>query len=194
MACYHDEEWLRAEYVDAERTTTDIADECDVTAETIRRWLNKHDIDLRVTWLSDGEKEQIRERYRNTTLKQKEIAEEFGVSEAKVSNIVSDIDRYEPASLYQHVTERGYVSYQLYYGGEHVARFYEHQVVALLDGYEMGGSNVVHHENGVPWDNRPENLSVMSREEHQKNEMNGPIGNKGKEHWRKSKNEPLRES
>ena len=27
---------------------------------------------------------------------------------------------------------------------------------------------VVHHENGIPWDNRPENLETMSPEKHRK--------------------------
>jgi len=44
---YHDAEWLEQEYVENKRGTPDIARECGVVKETIRRWLHKHDIPVR---------------------------------------------------------------------------------------------------------------------------------------------------
>lgn len=42
---YHDEDWLRQQYCDENRSTYDIADECGVEAETIRRWLEEFAIE-----------------------------------------------------------------------------------------------------------------------------------------------------
>ena len=44
---YRDEEWLREQYVERERTTTDIADELGCGAKTVQRWLKKHGIETR---------------------------------------------------------------------------------------------------------------------------------------------------
>jgi len=50
---------------------------------------------------------------------------------------------------------------------EHV---YVHQMVAIADGADpsdlFGGIHEVHHANGIPWDNRPENISVVTPASH----------------------------
>ena len=38
---YRDEKWLREQFVEKGRSTTEIADECDVTRSTIGNWINK---------------------------------------------------------------------------------------------------------------------------------------------------------
>ena len=46
---------------------------------------------------------------------------------------------------------------------------YEHRVVAEQKiGRRLEKNEVVHHINGIRWDNRPENLEVMDRIEHSK--------------------------
>lgn len=47
-----------------------------------------------------------------------------------------------------------------------------HQLTAISSGADpheiFGGDKVVHHENEMPWDGRPSNLSVVTREEHRR--------------------------
>jgi hypothetical protein len=44
---YRDAEWLREQYRVQKRSTASIADECDCSKETIRRWLDRHGIGTR---------------------------------------------------------------------------------------------------------------------------------------------------
>jgi len=41
---YRDQKWLRQEFVEKGRSTTEIADECDVSRHTIRNWVNKFNL------------------------------------------------------------------------------------------------------------------------------------------------------
>lgn len=41
---YRSEEWLREQYIDQDRTQTDIAEECNVSQSTIRNWRDKYNI------------------------------------------------------------------------------------------------------------------------------------------------------
>jgi len=44
-----------------------------------------------------------------------------------------------------------------------------HRLLAVSEyGYEKVCNNVVHHKNEVKWDNRPDNIEVMSRTVHAK--------------------------
>lgn len=63
---YTDEDWLREQYIDKRRALNDIADECNVSAETIRRWADRHNIDTRsaseatkVEWEGADERRQM---------------------------------------------------------------------------------------------------------------------------------------
>lgn len=42
-----------------------------------------------------------------------------------------------------------------------------HRLLAVAEnGVDAVADNIVHHRNGIRWDNRPSNLETMSREEH----------------------------
>jgi hypothetical protein len=65
------------------------------------------------------------------------------------------------------VTDEGYTYISTQFGDE---RWYVpiHRLVAVAEfGIEaVQESTDVHHRNGVPWDNRPENLGLMDHAEH----------------------------
>lgn len=44
---YRDEDWLREQYRESGRSMKDIADECDTYPPTIKRWLDRYDIETR---------------------------------------------------------------------------------------------------------------------------------------------------
>jgi transposase-like protein len=51
------------------------------------------------------------------------------------------------------------------YGGDKAA--YIHKLVAIAEyGWDAVDGKLVHHENEIKWDNRPENLTPLTRREH----------------------------
>lgn len=52
-----------------------------------------------------------------------------------------------------------------------------HRLVAVAEyGFDEVDGKVVHHKNGVKWDNRLENLQPMLKEEHQRMHQNLEVG------------------
>jgi len=80
---YRDEEWLREKYIEEQMSMSDIAQECGVYHDTIRRWLIKNDISTRearprpenlVTDKRLTDPEWLREKYVKERMTAKEIA------------------------------------------------------------------------------------------------------------------------
>lgn len=40
-----------------------------------------------------------------------------------------------------------------------------HRLIAIAEGFDIQGKEI-HHKNGIKWDNRPDNLEVLSHQEH----------------------------
>jgi transposase-like protein len=183
---YHNEEWLRTEYVEKRRSTTDMAEECGVSAQTIIRWLKKNGIDRRGQSEAQIAEKQpfhdetwLREQYVNQGRSMQDIADECGVTP---SGIKKWIDKFEieTRGSADHLKEgpaRFFTKEQN--GYEYVASKHDyktdsamvHQLVAIAEGANpskvfSNGRYHIHHKNGHKWDNRPENLELRSSKTH----------------------------
>lgn len=69
-----------------------------------------------------------------------------------------------------HTEKSGYEVWSTNKSPDGYDNFSVHILTAIMGGedpYEVFAENTnVHHKNGIPWDNRPENLEVMDRREH----------------------------
>lgn len=147
---YRDEERLRELYHGQDMTTREIADKLGCTNGTISRWLNRHDIEARPNWKE-------------------------GVEAAKEAN------RVEYVQMRTLEGERGYE----YWGtkvredGERTMKImYVHRLLAIAEyGFDAVADMDVHHKNGIPWDNRPENVVPVDSLEHASYHSNQRWGN-----------------
>lgn len=89
--------------------------------------------------------------------------DKFGIERAVDEKYVRDASR-NPASYT--ITDRGYErALSMTEDGTH--EIYIHRLVAIAEhGVEAVKDKIVHHRNKIPWDNRPENLELMTQSEH----------------------------
>lgn len=125
------------------------------------------------------DEDRLRELYIDKGMSSTEVAEELGCSQATIPRWLKryDIpiqkpynDLTRPASFFTH--KRGYERWATEYDGEawHIP---VHKLVAIADGADpskmfSNSEYSVHHKNEIPWDNRPENIQVVSTSEHHK--------------------------
>lgn len=89
---YRDEQWLREQYVEQQRSRNEISEDLDCHPMTVGRWLKRFDIEVRSKTehlLSDPRLEDpdwLRERYFDDGWDQSDIAEECGCHTSTVSN------------------------------------------------------------------------------------------------------------
>jgi uncharacterized protein YjcR len=89
----HDEDWLREQYCDQERSTVDIADELNLSHSTVRNWLDRHGIEFRDRHeaQADGDVEPLqdedwlRREYWDKGRTATDIGEELGVYDSTVN-------------------------------------------------------------------------------------------------------------
>jgi hypothetical protein len=103
-----------------------------------------------------------------------EIAEKLGCSVKPVYSRIEDTRSISEANriwtwklpLKIETSQDGYERFQTKVHGEEMS-FAHHRLIAVAKhGFDALSGNVVHHKNGVPWDNRPENLELMKQSRH----------------------------
>lgn len=93
---YRDAEFLRKEYVEQRRSAATIADNCDVSASTISRWLERHGIDRDPAYQNES---WLREQYCERGRKIADIAADCGVGKSTISYWLGRHDITERESL-----------------------------------------------------------------------------------------------
>jgi len=131
------------------------------------------------------QEETLRRLYCEENLSTIQIADQFGVNKETIRNwmIRHGIERRDKADKHrrEHATfktgSKGYEWWRDYHGGEKVVGV--HQLVAVAEyGFDMVAGKDTHHRNKIPWDNRPENIEVMSQSEHSSTHARERVGDK----------------
>lgn len=187
---YHDKEWLREKYEDDVLTMKEIGDLCGVSRTTISDWMDRHGIEKRSQketqrLQQEGkhtDREWLAQEYHGKSRSLEDIARECDVDAVTIMNWMerhgiprrgsSDHLREEKATLVE--KQDGYISAQVRApkgaDNERDAVFI-HQLVAIANGADphkvfSNGEYQCHHKNGFRFDNRPENVELLSGEDH----------------------------
>ena len=124
-------------------------------------------------WQDKSKMEELFERGYTQT----EVADMFGCSQSTISKWKAEFgiegNRQDKNGRsknipYFRTKETGYEVVGSWNGEEGTTdRVYIHRLIAFMDeGLDSLDGNYIHHKNRIPWDNRPENIEVMSPEEH----------------------------
>lgn len=175
---YKDKEVMEQLYVEKGMTTIEISDLFGCSDSTIGRWLKNHGVEIRGRHgYEEGawkDAELVNHLYHDKSMSGPEIADALGCS---VGPIYARIDKTRsfgeankiwqlklPASF--KTSENGYERASSKLDGEKDS-VAVHRLVAVSEyGFDALDGMVVHHKNGIPWDNRPENLEVMPQSLH----------------------------
>lgn len=166
---WRDEERLRELYIEEGIDQPEIAEMMGCSRDTIWRWCEKFDIQR--PW---KDPDKLRELYWEEGLSLSECADKLGCSAQNVKNWLDKTGLGTRSQSQAQVTNTapiclnnwGHESIYHQYKGENYGVLV-HRLLAVAEfGHDAVVENVIHHKNGIPWDNRPENLEPMSAEEH----------------------------
>ncbi len=144
---YRDKEWLETQYIEKEKSTRQIAGELNCSYETIRRWVNRHGIEF-------THSQKVKESWEGADKRKEKVGERF-----------AEIHKTIHPFFFTHKSGYERVGSSDGDGGTDFVTV--HRLVAVAKyGIEEVKDMVVHHRNGVKWDNRPENLEIMTAENH----------------------------
>jgi len=179
-AKYKQEDYLREMYISKDKSTADIADELSVANSTIAYWLRKKNIKKDVVSRGRGskyrDKNYLQRKYVQEGLSLSEIADDCGTCTENVRRWAHKHDLNVKGVKSKHpnyfTRKNGYEVVRDYFDGD-IVEVRIHRLVAIangeLDPSEVNGSQKhVHHKNRIRYDNRPDNLEVLSASDHMK--------------------------
>jgi len=137
---YTDREWLNTQYRENGKTMREIADECDVTAAAILKWLRRYNIETR------DEAYHKRVEPIGITYSKGELGDIPGPYAYAMSSLKVNGEREHYAvGLHQLLA---------------IAKGADPHKVFSDGAYHC------HHKNGLRWDNRPSNVELKKAEQH----------------------------
>ena len=188
---WRDKETLMRLYHGEDMTSYEVADELGCSSSAVLTNLEKNGIEKKEPGVQyEFDADVIEEMYHEKRMPISDIADEFDVSYTAIYNFMdrNDIEtnrtmyrggRNNYASYFQ--DNNGYMRWSTSYNGER-AHCLVHRLLAVAEyGFDEVADKVVHHENGVKWDNRPENIKPMTKKAHDSHETsllweNGVLG------------------
>lgn len=125
--------------------------------------------------MSYKDPQRLHELYHDEGLSTPQIAERFDVTAPTIHRwlMKHDIETRSPPEGKRKRHSRQPVpfktrrddGYERWDNGQRVVLVHRLQAVALF-GFDAVAGNHIHHRNSIPWDNRPENLEVLSASDH----------------------------
>lgn len=150
------------------KNCSEISDIYDCSTTPIMNRLRENGIELHgpeAVHIDEKELEKASNKF-NTI---KELTEEFNCTYGTIKRKLEKYNIEEPEYHHRKATLadiNGYQSMQCGVVGKGVL---VHRLLAVSEyGIEEVKDKVVHHKNGIKWDNRPDNIEVMNRAEHTK--------------------------
>lgn len=111
-----------------------------------------------VPWQDEETLRRFHQRY---GMSGRQIADVLGCSAATVPRWLNRYNIFTPVSL-STTPDKGYEKCR---NGDDTV--YVHRLLAVAEyGFDAVCDNIVHHKNGIPWDNRRENIEVMPQPKH----------------------------
>lgn len=164
-----EEMWERCDY-----SLSEMAKNWPITLQAIAYWRDKHGFKKpKKPWKRE---ENLRKLYRGENMTLAEVADELGTNPSTVSKWLRrfGIETRKPGNgdfhrkLHPNVTMKnnGYIEVRASNGYEE-DRVLLHRLLAIAKyGFEEVCDMDVHHKNNIPWDNRPDNIELITEEEH----------------------------
>jgi transposase-like protein len=175
---WRDKERLKKLYLKERLTTVEMADRMGCSPVTIQNWLSRHGIEKRESRRDYGHddypwrnEDVLRTLYEGKGLSSIKIAEKFDCDHSTVCNWLEEfgIKTRDPRKrpVYFETDIRGYEHWRhKSFDGDHDVKVHRLLAVAKYGFQAVTSEMDVHHQNGVPWDNRYQNIEVVDHAEH----------------------------
>lgn len=167
-----DKDKLRNMYHRQNMTQAEIANKVGVVKTTISRWMKKYEIETRGSHPQSQrpQKSKLKELYHEKGMNQEEIARKFDVKSTTVSEWMKKykikvvFNRSRRKKVPELFHNQGYEMFT-----NNQENFLHHRLLAVAEfGFDSVKGKHVHHRNKIRWDNRPQNIELMTPSEHSK--------------------------
>jgi transposase len=146
----------------------EISDEFGCSSTPIKNRLQENNIELRGSNHVNVEKEKLQEVVSESE-SVKQVAEKFGCDWNTIKRKLEKYNINEPSYYNKSATLSDINGYRVMQCGIVGKGVLVHRLLAVSEyGYQKVCDNVIHHKNGIKWDNRPKNIKVMDRSDHSK--------------------------